>query len=112
VFINLGDGYAMSSGVFTVPRAGVYSLALTVYSDAGSAGNSLHACASLVVNDVVVVDTREKNMQDQEDSTTTVLAMQLNAGDRVSVILPIGCKLCDSNSHFNTFSGFLLYSTD
>ena len=51
-------------------------------------------------------------LQDQEDSTTTVLAMQLNAGDQVNVFLPEHCQLCDSNSHFNTFSGFLLYATD
>jgi hypothetical protein len=26
--------------------------------------------------------------------------------------LPIGCFLCDEQSHYNTFTGFLLYATD
>ncbi|XP_060929402.1 C1q-related factor-like [Limanda limanda] len=112
VFINLGDSYSVDTGIFTVPRSGVYSLALTVYSDAGSPGNSLAACASLQVNGRGVAGTREKNMQDQEDSATTVVALHLIAGDTVAVNLPIGCFLCDDNSHYNTFTGFLLYATD
>ncbi|KAM9359158.1 caprin-2-like [Symphorus nematophorus] len=112
VFINLGGGYNPDTGIFTVPRSGVYSLALTVYSDAGSPGNTLAACAGLLVNGQVMAGPREKNMQDQEDSATIVMAIHLNAGDKVAVNLPIGCFLCDDNSHYNTFTGFLLYSTD
>ncbi|XP_022061487.2 C1q-related factor-like [Acanthochromis polyacanthus] len=112
VFLNLGDGYNMSTGVFTVPRSGVYSLALTVYSDAGTPGGSLAACATLQVNGKVVAGPSERNMQDQEDSVTIVVALHLKAGDKVAVNLPIGCFLCDDKSHYNTFSGFLLYCTE
>uniref|UniRef100_A0A3B5AB28 Cerebellin 20 n=1 Tax=Stegastes partitus TaxID=144197 RepID=A0A3B5AB28_9TELE len=112
VFINLGGGYNVNTGIFTVPRSGVYSLALTVYSDAGSPGNTLAACGSLMVNNKVVAGPSEKNMQDQEDSATIVVALHLKAGDKVAVNLPIGCFLCDNSSHYNTFTGFLLYSTD
>uniref|UniRef100_A0A8C4DDR2 Cerebellin 20 n=1 Tax=Dicentrarchus labrax TaxID=13489 RepID=A0A8C4DDR2_DICLA len=112
VFINLGDGYSAETGIFTVPRSGVYSFALTVYSDAGAPGNSLAACATLQVNGNVVAGPREKNMQDQEDSATIVVALHLTAEDKVAVNLPIGCFLCDDKSHYNTFTGFLLYATD
>ncbi|XP_034557454.1 C1q-related factor-like [Notolabrus celidotus] len=112
VFINLGEGYNVDTGIFTAPRSGVYSLALTVYSDAGSPGNTLAACASLQVNGQVMAGPRERNMQDQEDSATIVLALHLQAGDKVAVNLPIGCFLCDNSSHYNTFTGFLLYATD
>ncbi|XP_029963535.1 cerebellin 20 [Salarias fasciatus] len=112
VFINLGEGYNVLNGVFTVPRSGVYSLALTVYSDAGSPGNSLAACAGLQVNGHLVAGPRERNMQDQEDSATILVALHLKAGDKVAVNLPIGCFLCDDKSHYNTFTGFLLYATD
>ncbi|XP_053728175.1 complement C1q-like protein 2 [Synchiropus splendidus] len=112
VFINLGQGYDVTTGIFTVPRSGVYSLALTVYSDAGAPGNTLAACGSLQVNGRVVAGPSERNMQDQEDSATIVMAIHLHAGDKVSVNLPIGCFLCDDVSHYNTFTGFLLYSTD
>ncbi|CAM9187327.1 unnamed protein product, partial [Lampetra planeri] len=109
VFINLGGGLQRGHWVFTAPRSGVYSIALTVYSDAGSPGNSLAACAGLQINGKVVAGPRERNMQDQEDSATIVVAMHLNAGDQVAVNLPIGCFLCDDKSHYNTFTGFLLY---
>ncbi|XP_071214536.1 cerebellin 20 [Salvelinus alpinus] len=112
IFVNLGEGYNNRTGIFTVPRSGVYSLALTVYSDSGAPGANLAACASLMVNGRQVAGCSEQNQQDQEDSTTTVMAVQLQAGDKLSVTLPIGCFLCDEQSHYNTFSGFLLYATD
>ncbi|KAJ7990213.1 hypothetical protein DPEC_G00297980 [Dallia pectoralis] len=112
IFINLGNGYNNLTGVFTVPRSGVYSLALTVYSDAGAPGASLAACAGMVLNGRQLAALSETNMQDQEDSTSAVLAVQLQAGDKVWVNLPAGCFLCDDQTHYNTFTGFLLYSTD
>ncbi|XP_035242039.1 cerebellin 20 [Anguilla anguilla] len=112
VFLNLGDNYNRVDGVFTAPRAGVYSLALTVYSDSGAPGSLLMACANLRVNGADVAKLNDDNDEDQEDSATAVLALQLAAGDRVSVYLPAGCSLCDNASHYNTFSGFLLYATD
>ncbi|XP_077053506.1 cerebellin 20 [Siphateles boraxobius] len=112
VFINLGDGYSTNTGVFVAPRSGVYSLALTVYSDAGAAGATLAACARLRLNGRTLASPSERNNQDQEDSVSAVLAVQLNAGDRVDVALPAGCSLCDDNNHYNTFTGFLLYATD
>ncbi|XP_010792225.1 complement C1q-like protein 4 [Notothenia coriiceps] len=101
VSINLGDSYSTDTGIFTVPRSGVYSLALTIYSDAGAPGNTLAACASLQVNGLVVAGSKDRNMQDQEDSATIVVALHLNAGDEVAVNLPIGSFLCDDNSHYS-----------
>ncbi|XP_036392508.1 cerebellin 20 [Megalops cyprinoides] len=112
IFINLGEGYNVATGVFTAPRSGVYSLALSVYSDAGSPGATLAACVSLRINGREVAAPSERNQQDQEDNTATVMAVQLRAGDTVSVRLPPGCFLCDDSSHYNTFTGFLLYATD
>ncbi|XP_070684719.1 complement C1q-like protein 2 [Pempheris klunzingeri] len=112
IFLNLGDGYNETTGIFTVPRSGVYSIALTVYSDAGSPGELLAACANLQINDQVVAGSRDRNENDQEDSSSVVLVLHLDAGDRVSVNLPTGCFLCDDDSHYNTFSAFLLYVTE
>ncbi|XP_078100377.1 complement C1q-like protein 4 [Sander vitreus] len=112
VFINLGGGYSVETGIFTVPRSGVYSVALTVYSKAVSPFTTLAICAELQVNGQVVAGTRDINNEDLEDSGTFVVAIQLKAGDKVAVNLPIGCFLCDDSSHYNTFTGFLLYATD
>lgn len=110
VFINHGGGYNQSSGVFAAPRPGVYSLALTVYSDAGASGSRLAACAGLQVNGLKVTGQSERNKQDQEDSSTTVVALHLQAQDQVWVHLAPGCFLCDDHNHYNTFSAFLLYA--
>ncbi|KAL7400633.1 hypothetical protein ABVT39_015238 [Epinephelus coioides] len=109
VFINMGDAYSTDTGIFTVPRPGVYSLVLTVYSDAGARGNDLAACVTLHVNNIPKAGSEDRNRQDQEDSTTIAVALHLRAMDNVTVSLPPGCFLCDDNSHYNTFSAFLLY---
>lgn len=110
VFLNKGGAYNVNTGIFTAPISGVYSIALTIYSDAGSPGNMLAACATLQVNGQVVAGAKELNTMDQEDSATIAVALQLKAGDKVAVNLTKGCFLCD-DSNYNTFSAFLLYAT-
>ncbi|KAM7399670.1 hypothetical protein PAMP_018918 [Pampus punctatissimus] len=112
VFLNLGGNYNVETGIFTVPRSGVYIIAISVYSDSGAPDANLAICGSLQVNGRVVTGTRDLNAYDQEDSTTIVVALHLNAEEEVAVSLPSGCFLCDDNSHYNTFSGFLLYVTE
>uniref|UniRef100_A0A3Q0RUJ7 Cerebellin 20 n=1 Tax=Amphilophus citrinellus TaxID=61819 RepID=A0A3Q0RUJ7_AMPCI len=109
IFINLGDGYNAETGIFTVPRSGVYSLSVTIY---GTARLILNNCATLQVNNQNVAELTEKNGQDLEDSNTAVVAVQLKAGDRVSVKLLQGCSINDDFNHYNTFTGFLLYASD
>lgn len=112
VFLNMGVAYDIRTGIFTAPHSGVYSLAVTVFSDAGSPGSLLAACAHLSRNGVALAGLREKNHEDQEDTASVVLTVQLRAGDQVSVKLLPGCYLCDDHNHYNTFSGFLLYTTE
>uniref|UniRef100_A0A8D3D7M6 Cerebellin 20 n=1 Tax=Scophthalmus maximus TaxID=52904 RepID=A0A8D3D7M6_SCOMX len=103
VFLNLGGHYNGSTGVFTVPQAGLYTFAVTLHSDAGAPRSPLAACTGLQVNGRVAAEAREQNADDQEDSATAVVLLQLNAGDAVAVKLLKGCFLCDE-SHYNTFS--------
>ncbi|XP_026068539.1 complement C1q-like protein 4 [Carassius auratus] len=112
IFINIGEAYNSSTGVFTVPRSGVYNLAFTVFSDAGSPGASLAVCASIRRNGVALAALREIYDQDQEDQATGVLLVQLSTGDRITISLQAGCWICDDQNHYNTFSGFLLYATE
>jgi len=112
IFLNLGNDYNDQNGVYTAPRSGVYSLAFTVYSDAGSNSLKLQACATMLVNNKPVAVITDRETSDHEDSASSVLALRLNAGDTVQVVLPAGCYLCDDDQHYNTFTGFLLYSID
>ncbi|KAK2846929.1 hypothetical protein Q5P01_009928 [Channa striata] len=111
VFINLGGSYNMQTGIVTVPRTGVYSLTVTIYGK-GVGGGTLSTCANLQVNGKVVSTLFEQNGQDLEDSSSSVVTVTLKAGDQVAVNLTKGCFICDSNNHYNTFTGFLLYASD
>lgn len=107
VFTNLGNSYSAQTGIFTVPRTGVYSLSVTLY--AGSSVGSLATCASLQVNNNTVSLLQEVKRRDLEDSSTLVVAVRLEAGDQVAASLPAGCAICSHGGLFNTFTGFLLY---
>uniref|UniRef100_A0A3Q3F8Q6 Cerebellin 20 n=1 Tax=Labrus bergylta TaxID=56723 RepID=A0A3Q3F8Q6_9LABR len=105
VFLNLGNGYNPNNGIFIVPHSGVYSLAFTVYSDAGSPNSKLAACAKLLVNSEIIIGSTDINRHDQEDSSSNVLVLHLNRSDQVTLSLSPGCFLCDDGYHYNTFSG-------
>lgn len=109
VLTNLGNGYNVQTGIFTVPCSGVYSLSVTLY--AGSSVGNMSTCASLQVNNNNTVSVlREVKKRDLEDSSTLVAAVRLEAGDQVAASLPAGCVICSHGGLFNTFTGFLLYA--
>ncbi|KAJ8366766.1 hypothetical protein AAFF_G00342590 [Aldrovandia affinis] len=107
--ILVGDGYDMSTGVFTAPLTGLYSLAVTVYTITERMWQSLTSCATLSVNNVPVASVRDLGKGDNQDSASIAVVLNLKAGDRVFVLLPSHCMLCSDQ---NTFTGFLLYATD
>uniref|UniRef100_A0A672Z3I8 Cerebellin 20 n=2 Tax=Sphaeramia orbicularis TaxID=375764 RepID=A0A672Z3I8_9TELE len=108
VTINKGNNYDTSTGVYTAPVAGVYSLAVTIYSNF-TGQTPTKACANLSVNGNTVAQLKEKSNGDHQDSSSVVITKKLQAGDKVSVIQPPGCAFCGANHNFNTFTGFLLY---
>jgi hypothetical protein len=99
---NVGGHYSPNTGVFTVPRAGLYMLSATVRS---TIGKYLH-CAFLV-NDVVSGRLFGKNYS--TGSLNTVL--QLTKGDRVYI--KKDSKHSKSSEymlggHYSMFSGYLI----
>ncbi|XP_034557456.1 complement C1q-like protein 4 [Notolabrus celidotus] len=111
-FINIGDSYNASTGIFTVPRSGVYSLAISLYGH-HSPGDTSTTCANLQVNGKTMSSLpKTQGHEDKEDSSTVVMAVRLEAGDELAVSLPKGCVVCDKSGHMTAFTGCLLYATD
>ncbi|XP_033995298.1 complement C1q tumor necrosis factor-related protein 3-like [Trematomus bernacchii] len=100
VTTNLGNAYDPSTGVFTAPLKGLYYVRFT-----GSVGSSGSLNAALMKNDenmFAVFDTRGTH-----GSASNGMALELQAGDRLSVTLWEGQSVFDQ-SRISTFSGFLL----
>ena len=99
---NIGGHYSPNTGVFTVPRQGLYMLSATFRS---SGGKNLH-CA-LWVNDVMY--ERAFGINHSTGSLNTVL--QLKKGDRVYI--KKDSKHSNSAEHmlgrnWSMFSGYLI----
>jgi hypothetical protein len=99
---NVGGYYSSSTGVFTVPRPGLYMLSATVRS---TDGKYLH-CA-LLVNDVMY--ERAFGINYSTGSLNTVL--QLRKGDRVYIKKDSQSSKSSEymlGGHYSMFSGYLI----
>ena len=97
------------SGVFTAPRAGLYSFSFTAYSRRASAGDRMFFQLQLLRNGEVMASVWEENRQDPEDSSTQGLLLSLERGGQVYVLLRAGRMLCGDAAGRNTFSGYMVH---
>ncbi|KAJ8403746.1 hypothetical protein AAFF_G00346140 [Aldrovandia affinis] len=112
IFLNLGGGYDSTTGVFTVDAIGRVQPGAHRVQRLWRARVRSYACALLQVNGEILASANDHNAQDQEDSASIAVAVQLSTGDQVSVLMPAHCYLCGDWNHYNTFTGILLYPTD
>ncbi|XP_075906091.1 cerebellin 18 [Nelusetta ayraudi] len=105
--LNEAAGYNPSLGVFTAPKAGVYSFSFTVYSYV-QLGARIYHKVQLMKNGIVVASAWENNREDGEDSATQVVVLEMKSGDQVYMELTSGRKLCN-RLQFNSFSGHIVY---
>ncbi|XP_008315709.1 cerebellin 18 isoform X2 [Cynoglossus semilaevis] len=108
VILNQGHGYNPALGVFTAPRAALYSFSFSVYSKVET-GEKLSFKAQLMRDGEAVVSTWEDNREDPEDSSTQTVLLSLDQGSQVYVQLLIGRRLCGDGAGLNSFSGSLIY---
>ncbi|CAL8372103.1 cerebellin 18 [Gadus morhua] len=110
---NDGNGYNPALGIFTAPRAGVYSFAYTVYSSVGTTGARLYHNIQLMLNGEVVASTWEDNREDTEDSGSQVVVLQMRRGCQVYMEMVSGRSLAgNTRNAYNHFSGYLVYPDD
>ncbi|XP_062339540.1 complement C1q-like protein 2 [Osmerus eperlanus] len=105
VFSNSGNCYNPATGSFTAMVRGMYYLRYTMYNN--NIGNS-NSILSLMKNNKLLVSTWDTAQQ--HDSASNAVVVQLEVGDSVYVKLWARRIVYDDGNHYNTFSGFLLFT--
>lgn len=107
VFSNSGNCYNPATGSFTAMVRGMYYLRYTMYNN--NYGNS-NSILSLMKNKELLVSTWDTDQPDVHDSASNAVVVQLEVGDSVYVRLWRKRVVYDDANHYNTFSGFLLFT--
>ncbi|XP_062300165.1 complement C1q-like protein 3 [Scomber scombrus] len=104
---NIGNSYNPATGIFTAMVPGVYYFRYTMYNNNYGTANSI---LSLMMNNQKLVSTWDTVGGDVHDSATNAAVVKLKVGDSVYVKLWSKRQVYDDSNHYNTFSGFLLFT--
>ena len=107
VFSNSGNCYNPATGSFTAMVRGMYYLRYTMYNNNYGKSNSV---VSLMKNNELLVSTWDTDQPDVHDSASNAVVVELEVGDSVYVKLWARRVVYDDANHYNTFSGFLLFT--
>ena len=83
LWISRGGGFDTSTGIFTVPLAGIYKFYYTL-RQLGSAGTALYARVQLNGSDISV-EYGAIYLQTTRDQAGSTVLLKLNAGDKISI---------------------------
>uniref|UniRef100_A0A3P8TU00 C1q domain-containing protein n=1 Tax=Amphiprion percula TaxID=161767 RepID=A0A3P8TU00_AMPPE len=105
VLTNIGQAYNSETGVFTAPVNGVYYIRFTA-----NAPTDFTMSAVLYKNDAEIqLIAHEQPSGSGSDTASNGAALQLQAGDRLSMKLWHNTQIWDNSNHHSTFSGFLIF---
>ncbi|XP_063079061.1 heavy metal-binding protein HIP-like [Engraulis encrasicolus] len=108
VITNVGDAYNSTTGFFTAPVRGVYYIRFTVIDEMDE--NHYHMFIRLYKNGRWLQQLLEYESNMEVAYLSSGLALQLEQGDTVNMVLPAGRRVSDSTDDSrSTFSGFLLF---
>jgi len=108
--LNLGGGMNIGSGVFTVPKAGIYTFSFQGTADGVSTDSTGLCKMSLQRNgtNVVMGDTHVSSSSGGSLTVSVHAALKLNAGDQITIVLAVG-RVFGTTSYYTTqFTGSLL----
>ncbi|XP_054626975.1 complement C1q tumor necrosis factor-related protein 4-like [Dunckerocampus dactyliophorus] len=104
VYVNMGDGYDNSTGIFTAPYEGIYFFTLTCHAFDGNI--SLLVCKKVDGNVDWMMRVYD-NTKDERHSATNSRMIRLEKGDEVYV-RPYGGHDLQQHNGQTVFSGFLI----
>ncbi|XP_073350764.1 complement C1q-like protein 2 [Pagrus major] len=108
VFSNTGNSYNPSTGIFTAVVKGMYFFRFSMFNNLDPVSNSV---VSLMKNSVRLTSVWDTSGSDANDMGSNAVVIALEVGDNVYVELMTNRVLYDDGMNYNTFSGFLLFTT-
>ncbi|XP_071775585.1 uncharacterized protein LOC139927364 [Centroberyx gerrardi] len=105
VFTNIGQAYNPTTGIFTAPVRGVYYLRFTAWEER----TLFWVGANLYHNDKRMTWNSDSNDDVGRVKMSNALALELQEGDVVYMLLPSGHGIWDDTYNRTTFSGFLVF---
>ena len=94
----------LSAGTFTAPVRGMYYFSFTMFTS-----GTPNSAACIWKNKVYVVCLFDVKTYLGNDNGSNAVVLPMGPGDSVNVMLEPNKTVSDSQSHLNTFSGFLLF---
>ncbi|KAJ0058367.1 hypothetical protein NL108_013864 [Boleophthalmus pectinirostris] len=107
IYANFGNNYNPATGIFTATVKGVYFFRFTMYNNVNSTPNSVLV---LRKNGEQIVSLWDISGTDANDTGSNAAVLPLEAGDTVYVELQANRQVYDDTAHYNTFTGFLLFT--
>jgi len=106
--LNIGNSYDENTGIFTAPVSGVYLIAVQLFTDGGQ---SEHPFVDIKVNGNTAARLAFDEGNGQEDSDSTTITTQLQAGDKVWIASEENAAYHYWGGYHTFFTGTLIATT-
>ncbi len=110
VFSNVGDGWSEETNTFTCPVTGYYLVTVSLYKNWEVNSNNYQCQADLYQAGSyrLRMDNYDRTPERVSYTSSTHAILPCNQGEEIWMRMGDSCRLYDSSSHLNQFSGLLV----